>query len=56
MENHFRRGEGPDAPVSDLTIDDNNNIPEWTREEWHKFMLAVRGCPKDKCGVDIGRY
>lgn len=61
MKNYYRRGQGPDAPVSDLTIDNNNDIPvshehpKLTPEEWHNFMLAACGCPESVCGVVIGR-
>ena len=46
MGNHFRRGEGPDAPVSDLTI--YTNIIPVSHEHSERT-------PKRVCGVVIGR-
>lgn len=59
--NHFGRGKGPDAPVSNLNIGTKFDIPvshehrEQTPKEWHNFMLAACGCPERVCEVVIGR-
>ena len=62
MKNYYRRRRRRrQGPVSDLTIDNNNDIPvshehsKRTPEEWHNFMLAACGCPESVCGVVIPR-